>query len=106
MSETPGRVTIAQNVLDTIVQLTTLNVPGVSRLGTRGAFRRGADGVHVEVVDHRVNVEVHVVVASEVNMREVGQTIQAEIARAMKDIVGMDVAAVNVHIQDVEAAGA
>jgi len=104
MSENQGRVTIAQNVLDTIAQLTTLNVPGVSRLGARSPLRRAGDGVHVEVFDQRVNVDVYVVVQPEVNMRDVGQAIQVEIARAMKDMVGMDVAAVNVHIQDVEAA--
>jgi uncharacterized alkaline shock family protein YloU len=51
-------------------------------------------------------VDVYVVVAPEVNMREVGQAIQAEIARAMQEIVGMEVSTVNVHIQDVEPAGA
>ncbi|HEY4688663.1 MAG TPA: Asp23/Gls24 family envelope stress response protein [Anaerolineae bacterium] len=103
MSESQGRVTIAQNVLDTIVQLTTLNVPGVARLGARSAFRRSKDGIHVEVVEHQVNVDVYVVVLPDVNMYEVGKTIQAEIARAMKEIVGMEVTIVNVHIQDVEA---
>jgi uncharacterized alkaline shock family protein YloU len=106
MAESPGRVTIAQSVLDTIVQLTTLNVPGVSRLGARTPLRRSADGVKVEVSGDRVNVDVYVVVAPEVNMRDVGQAIQTEIARAMQEIVGMEVATVNVHIQDVEPAAA
>jgi uncharacterized alkaline shock family protein YloU len=98
-----GRVTIAQQVLDTIVQLTTLNVPGVARLGARGALRRAGDGVHVEVADQQVNVEVYVIVTADANMREVGKAIQTEIARAMHEIVGMDVATVHVHVQDVEA---
>ena len=104
MAESTGRVTVAQQVLDTIVQLTTLNVPGVARLGARSALRRGGDGVQVDVADNHVNVEVYVIVQPEVNMREVGKTIQSEIARAMKEMVGMDVSTVNVHIQDVEAA--
>ncbi len=103
MAPSMGRVTVAQQVLDTIAQLTTLNVPGVARLGTRGALRRAGDGVHVEVADNRVNVEVYVIVTADANMREVGKEIQAEMARAMHEIVGMDVATVNVHIQDVEA---
>ncbi len=36
------------------------------------------------------------------NMRQIGKQIQAEIARAMNQSVGMDAAEVNVHIQDVE----
>ncbi len=103
MAESIGRITIAQSVLDTIVQLTTLNVPGVSRLGARSALRRGGDGVRVEVTDHHVDVDVYVIVQPETNMREVAKTIQSEIARAMHEMIGMDVATVNVHIQDVEA---
>lgn len=105
MAQSMGRITIAQQVLDTIAQLTTLNVPGVARLGTRASLRRGGDGVRVEVDDHKVNVEVYVVVTPDANMRDVGKTIQTEIARAMQDIVGMDVATVNVHIQDVATPG-
>jgi uncharacterized alkaline shock family protein YloU len=102
MAESLGRVTIAQQVLDTIVQLTTLNVPGVARLGARSSLRRSGDGVRVEVVDHQVNVDVYVVVTPDTNMRDVARTIQTEISRAMQEIVGMDVATVNVHVQDVE----
>jgi len=103
MAESTGRVTIAQDVLHTIARLTTLSVPGVSRLGARPGLRRAGDGIYVDVIDNQVKVEVYVVVGPDVNMREVGKAIQSEIARSMKEIVGMDVANVNVHIQDVEA---
>jgi len=103
MTQSMGRVTIAQQVLDTIAQLTTLNVPGVARLGARGALRRSGDGVRVGVADNRVSVDVYVIITPDANMREVGKAIQTEIARAMHEIVGMEVAEVNVHIQDVEA---
>lgn len=102
--ESKGRVTVAQRVLDTIAQLTTLNVPGVARLSARGrrAARRGADGVRVAVVDDQVVVDVYVIVTHDANMRQIGNEIQVEIARAMNQMVGMDAAEVNVHIQDVE----
>ncbi|HLF27150.1 MAG TPA: Asp23/Gls24 family envelope stress response protein [Anaerolineae bacterium] len=103
MAESIGRVTVAQQVLDAIVQLTTLNVPGVARLGARHALRPSGDGVHVEVNDNHVVVDVYVIVAPEVNLRDVGRTIQTEVARAMQEMVGMEVDTVNVHIQDVEA---
>lgn len=106
MAESAGRITIAHDVLHTIVRLTTLGVPGVARLGARHGLRRAGDGVHVDVTDNRVEVEVYVVVGRDVNMREVGQAIQSEIARSMKEIVGMDVANVNVYIQDVETSTA
>jgi len=102
--ESKGRVTVAQRVLDAIAQLTTLNVPGVARLATRRrrVARRGSDGVRVDVVDDKVFVDVYVIVTHDANMRQIGKQIQVEIARAMNQIVGMDAAEVNVHIQDVE----
>jgi len=77
-------------------------VPGVARLATRGGLRRGSDGVRVDVVDDKVFVDVYVIVTHDANMRQIGKEIQVEIARAMNQIVGMDAAEVNVHIQDVE----
>jgi len=100
--EAMGRVTVAQSVLHEIVRLTTLSVSGVSRLGAR----RSGDGVQVDVIDGRVEVDVHVMIAPDVNMREIAQNIQTEIARSMQEIVGMDVSNVNVYVQDVEAPAA
>lgn len=100
--ETVGRVTVAQSVLHEIVRLTTLGVAGVSRLGTH----RSGDGVHVDVIDGRVEVDVYVIVAPDVNIRETAQNIQTEVARSMQEIIGMDVSNVNVYVQDVEAPAA
>jgi uncharacterized alkaline shock family protein YloU len=36
-----------------------------------------------------------------VNMRRVSQKIQEAVTRAIQDMVGMQVSAVNIHIQDV-----
>lgn len=104
MSETFDRVTVAQDVLNTIVRLTTLGVPGVARLGGRPSLRRGGEAVQVDVSDDsQVHVEVYVIVHSDMNLRDVAHAIQQAIARSMNEMVGMQVAAVNVHIQDVEA---
>ena len=104
MSETIDRVTVAQDVLNTIVRLTTLGVAGVARLGGRPSLRRGGEALQVDVSDdNQVHVDVHVIVHSDMNLREVAHNIQQAIARSMNEIVGMQVAAVNVHIQDVES---
>ena len=103
MAESTGRVTIAQEVLNTIARLTTLSVPGVSHLGSRRTLGRSGDGVEVVVNDNQVAVDVFVIVEPDRNLREIGQMIQSEIARSMQEIVGMEVVTVNVHIQDVEA---
>jgi len=101
MSESMGRVTVSQEVLNTIVRLTTLGVEGVARFDKRPGRRRGADGYHIEVGDNQADVTVYVVVKPEISLREVGQNIQSEIARALQELVGMQAARVNVYIQDV-----
>jgi len=105
MHESPGRVTIAHRVLLAIARLTALSVPGVVRMcpaGVSGMLRRGAnEGVLAEVEGQCVNFDLFIVADANTNLRQVGQKIQVEVARAIRDMVGMDAGAINVHIQDV-----
>lgn len=102
-----GRTTIAPDALITIAWLATLGVPGVARMGSlpgsvnRWLRRGAAAGVRIEVADNTVNAELHVVVDAGHNVRAVSQGVQTEVARAMQEMVGMDVVAVNVIIDDV-----
>jgi len=105
MSEALGRVIIAPDVLVSIARLTTLATPGVAHLcstGVRAVFGKDTAGVRVSVEDDQVTVNVRIVVEHGTNMLQLGQGLQARIARAIQDMVGMDVAAVNVYIADVE----
>ncbi len=99
--ESHGTITIAPNVLNTIARLTTLNVVGVARLGASGKLLRANEGVAIEITDGRVKADIFIIVKPEANMFDVGQQIQHDVARSIKDIVGMDVESVNVHVQDV-----
>ncbi len=98
-----GRVTIAPEVLETIARLTTLAIPGVVRLTTPPGIRRllRHDGVKIEVVENVVRVQVYVIAGSDTNLLALGRQIQHEVARAIQDLVGMDVESVDVHIEDV-----
>lgn len=98
-----GRITVAPEVLETIAQLTTLAVPGVARLVSPPGMRRllRHDGVRLEITDISVRVELWVVTEPDVNMLKVGHQIQAEVTRAIQDMVGMEVQSVDVHIEDV-----
>ncbi len=71
---------------------------GVNRL-----FRRRplSEGVRITVHDQTVRADLHLVVIPGSNMREIGQRVQHEVARAIEQMVGMNVEAVNVHIHDV-----
>ncbi|HEX9116443.1 MAG TPA: Asp23/Gls24 family envelope stress response protein [Anaerolineae bacterium] len=108
MYETLGKVTIALTVLTTIVRLTTLDQRGVHALApcppkVSGLLAGGAteEGTFVEVTDEGVLVDVHIVADSGTNMLKLGEALQTRITRAIEEMVGMPVAAVNVYIDSV-----
>ena len=98
-----GRTTIAPEVLETIARLTTLAVPGVARMVSPVGMRRllGQNGVRIKVVGNTVHVELYIVTESGASMLSIGRQIQAEVTRAIRDLVGMEVDSVDVHIEDV-----
>jgi len=103
-----GRVTIAPNVLVTIVQKTASSISGVAWLhDSVPAVKRllglhtVGQGVEVEVTDDQAVVDVYVVARRGVDLRQMGRELQQDVTRAIEDIVGMDVSRVNVHIEDV-----
>ena len=64
--------------------------------------RSQADGVRIEIEDNRVYADIYVILKNNVNVREVSRKIQREIARAISEMVGMEVGRVNLHIEDIE----
>jgi uncharacterized alkaline shock family protein YloU len=103
-----GRTTIAPDVLVSIVRLTVLSVTGVSSLSpipgrVNRLFRREAiDGVEISVENNTVYADVHVIFQRDVNVRDVSRTIQSQVSRAVKEMVGMEVGKVNVHVEDID----
>jgi uncharacterized alkaline shock family protein YloU len=104
-----GKVTIAPNVLVTIVQKKASTVPGVAQLceNTPGVKRllglpTTGRGVEVGVLDDQVVVDVYLVAKRGVDLLQMGRQLQHEVTRDIEHIVGMDVLEVNVHIEDIE----
>jgi uncharacterized alkaline shock family protein YloU len=105
-----GKTTVAPDVLLTIARLTALNVNGVSRLVLPPAgtiprwIKKGhvGEGVVVEIVDDVLYVDLHVVLKSGMNVREISRHLQHELARSITEMVGMQVGRVNVHIEDID----
>jgi uncharacterized alkaline shock family protein YloU len=98
-----GQITVAPEVLETVARLTTLAVPGVVRLATPPGVQRllRLDGVRIEVAGNSVRAQVYVVAGPDVSLLNVGRQIQSEVTRAIQDMIGMRVEAVDVHIEDV-----
>ena len=103
-----GKTTIAPDVLMTIARLTTLNVEGVSRMSPAPAsvnrlFQRGLEeGCRIEVQDEAVYADLYIILKKDVNIREVSRNIQTQVARAISEMVGMQVGRINIHIEDID----
>lgn len=101
-------VTIAPGVLLTIARMATLDVPGVVRMGsTPGGVDRlwkripAANGVQIAVDEDTVTAHLYVVAEASANLREMSVQVQKSVSRSIREILGMKVESVNVHIEDV-----
>lgn len=103
-----GKTTIAPDVLLTIARLATLEVPGVSRMGStpgganRLFSRRFGEGVRIDIQNDTVSAEIYMILKNNVNIRDVSRQVQQRVARAITEMVGMSVGRVNVHIEDID----
>lgn len=68
MEENLGNVTVAPEVLLSLVRLTALATPGVARLyagipsGMRRLFSgKAAEGIKIEIEDHTVTIDLYIV---------------------------------------------
>lgn len=124
MEQKLGKVTIAPNVLVTIVQKTSCAIPGVARLSDNVpgmqrllGLHTAGQGVRVMVSDRApasrptsvvgpgasklVTVDVYLVARRGFDLLQMGRRLQHEVTRAIEELVGMPVNEVNVHIEDV-----
>ena len=104
----PGKTTVSPDVLISIAKLSALGVPGVSRMaaipgGVNRLFRKGAnEGVRIEIEEEIVYADIYLVLKEDINIREVSRSVQRKVARAIQEMVGMDVGNVNIHIEDID----
>ena len=107
-TETLGKTTIAPEVLLTIIQLNTLEVPGVSRMSSvpsgvnRLLNRKYGEGIRLQINEDRVSADLFIILESDVNIREVSRRIQKRVARAIMETVGMEVGRINIHVEDID----
>ena len=103
-----GKTTVAPDVLVTIARLSALSVPGVSRManvsgGVNKLFKRGVhDGVRIEVEDNVIVANLYLVLKPDVNIREVSREVQQQVARALQEMVGMEIGEIEIHIEDID----
>ena len=107
----PGKTTLSPEVLITIARMAALSVPGVSAMapvsgGVDRFFRRGLnEGIRMTISGDSVIGDIYVIVKDDVNIREVGRNVQQHVARAIQEMVGMEVTQLDVHIENIEYEG-
>lgn len=115
-SAAPGKTVIADTVISKVAGIAARDVPGVFALGGGAARAFGAirdvigssdlsQGVRVEVGETQVAADVTIVVEYPVPMNDVAEQVRAAVAQAITQLVGMEVAEVNVAINDVHIPG-
>jgi len=100
----PGMVTVETEVLETIARFSALSVPGVVRLVEKDVDRiLGLQGksVVVHVDAGKVTVDLSIVAGPDISLLRLGRAVQHEVTRAIQNMIGLPVHAVNVHIEDV-----
>jgi uncharacterized alkaline shock family protein YloU len=109
-----GRVTVSPGAIAQIVGRVaaecygvvgmSLRAPGparerVTRLLPKGKPQRG---IVVRNLDGAVVLDLYVVVAYGLNLAEVAATVRSQVAYEVERLTGLQVASVDVHIQDVK----
>lgn len=104
-----GAITVHRDVIAAIARLAALKVPGVADMS--GSFADGlasmvskrADdrGIKVELDGHYVGVELSIVVEYGVRIPQVAWRIQNEVCRAIEDMTGNKVKAVDVVVKGI-----
>lgn len=103
----PGKTTVSPDVLTSIAKLSALSVSGVSRMahisgGVNRLFRKGvSEGVRIEVDEETVFTDIYLILNEDVSIREVSRNVQQHVARAIQEMVGMEVGHVNIHIENI-----
>ena len=96
---------ISADVVREVARVTTLATPGVLALvdkpGAPATPRDPYRGVEVNVRDSRAHVRLRVIAAADISLVGLGQKLQADVAEAVLEIVGMEVTAVDVTFEDV-----
>lgn len=107
-----GSVQIHNSVIASITRVAALKVPGVIELpggivdGLAGMIgKKGGDrGIRVEFEETSVAIELNVILAFGVRIPHVAWQIQTEVRKAVEQMTGKPVKAVNVIIQGVRMA--
>jgi uncharacterized alkaline shock family protein YloU len=104
-----GEIHIHNTVIAVIARQAAIKVPGVVDLvgtlvdGIVGIVGKSPDkGVHVEIVDNNIVLELKLMVDYGINIPKVAWQVQGDVRQAVEQMTGKSVKAVNVIVQSLK----
>ncbi len=108
-------VVISEDVVSVIAGIAVSEVPGV--VDTAGGFAGGisevlsgkkklSKGIKVEVGEKETKIDVNIIVEYGTRIPDVAFEIQNRVKKSVKEMTGLDVLEVNVHVQGVRTSAA
>lgn len=105
-----GKVEIAPEVIEVITGIAASEVEGLASM--RGNFASGmverfggvshTKGVKVDLTDEGILIDLHVVLKFGVSIPEVAQKLQTNIRQSLKNMTGLEVSEINVHVVGIQ----
>jgi len=111
VSSSLGRIAISSDAIAQIVGHTVPECYGVVGMAARGRvgrllpLDRLKQAIAVGGGPDGLRIDLYVVVEYGLNLAEVAATIRSRVAYEVERLTGLEVAAVEVHVQDVRASG-
>lgn len=105
-NQSVGSIRISDEVICIIVGIAVSETPGVCCPQTAGITdfigkRKLPKGIRVDVAEENVTVEVAISVEYGKRVREVAEQVQEAVKKAVADMTGLNVLAVDVQVQSV-----
>jgi len=107
-----GTIKISENVIIGVIKKAACSVEGISKLSGGsfvdslanmvGSQRVSDKGISIEIKENILSAEVKITVIYGVHIPEVASMVQNRISDMIRQIIGLNVARVDVIIQDIE----
>ena len=95
LDEDAGRITVTDGVLDRLVVVAAERVDGARA-------RRPRRGLDLQIEDGHVRVALELTVQHGRVLPEVARAVQASVADALRTMCGLEVVAVDLHVEELE----
>lgn len=101
-------LSISEEVISTIAEKTVMSVPGVYDISgglidgiTNMLGSKRTSGIKVDINEKTISLDIYLIVEYGVKIPDIAWDIQDKVKKTLEEIVGMTVAAVNIHIQGI-----